>query len=242
MSFCGGVRGKHDRAVGGDDARPRRARRHRPGGRSGRGADGAGGGVGVVEAWRGRPVPPAAQHVRAVPAGLRRRAAGADRPVAGGGLPMGRLPRPVAADAHGPQPPAGRRGAAARHRQAAGGRGGDRGRGAGAARRDRPPRRPDLGAADRSVRGSGGAARDRASARTRGRSCARTSSSTRWAGGPARPTGSPGWAAAHRRRRPRTRVSSTIRASALPFTAVVKPERGGAWAEPCSSPSSASVI
>ena len=67
-------------------------------------------GVGVVEARRGRPVPPAAQHVRAVPAGLRRRAAGADRPAAGGGLPVGRLPRPVAADAHRPQPAPGRRG------------------------------------------------------------------------------------------------------------------------------------
>ena len=48
-----------------------------------------------MEARRGGPVPPAAQHVRAVPAGLRRRATGADRPAAGGGLQVGRLPRPL---------------------------------------------------------------------------------------------------------------------------------------------------
>ncbi len=152
----GGVRGQHDRAVGGDDARPRRARGHRPGGRPGRVAGAGGRRVGVVEARRGGPVPPAAQPLRAVPAGLRRRATGADRPAGGGGLHLGRLPGALPPTVTDRSAAAGRRGAAVRHRAAPGVRGGRRGGGAGRAGRDRPPWRAGRRPAGRARRRSPG--------------------------------------------------------------------------------------
>ena len=133
----------------------------------------------------------------------------------GGGLRVGRLPRPAAADAHRPQ----RRGRATTALRFV------TGRRPVSRRRPRPPREEQPGVTVRrgvrvaglltgpSAR-SGGAARDRASARTTGEELARGPRRRR--DGPADPRGRLArrrWAAARRRWRPRTRASSTTRAT-----------------------------
>src|SRR5947209_2085284 len=95
---------RHRGAVGGDDARRRRARGDRARSRPGPASRHAGAGVGVMAAQGGDPVPPATRPTGPVPTRLRTRATGADPTAAGRRLHLGELPAPAAADGERPVP------------------------------------------------------------------------------------------------------------------------------------------